>query len=63
MEAMWFSLVGFVHVGAELGWMVGNAWSWLVVFGLFFAFIFISSFLEESLPFFGKKSLVGIVPL
>jgi len=35
--------------------MVGNAWSWLVMFGLFFAFIFISSFLEESLPFFGKK--------
>jgi len=44
------------------GWR-STAWSWLVMFGLLFL-LFISSFLqilEESLPFFGKKNLVGIV--
>ena len=52
MEAMWF-LLGFVLVGAALGWMIGSTWSWLVVFGLFsFCFYILR-----------KKSLVGIALL
>jgi len=59
---MWFSL-GFVHVGAELGWMVGNAWSWLVMFGLFFCFYFYFFIFGGKFAILRKKSLVGIVPL
>jgi len=65
----WFSLVVFVLViGAALGWIWREVGEVLLGPGLscsgcYFCFLFLHfcRFLEESLPFFGKKNLVGIV--